>query len=97
MLERIAAFIEPTIDEEPPNPRSNRLADLWNLLKLGKRFRGLGSEMEEAIRVLTAPANHILDDWFESEQLKTTLPAPPRPTNHQRDSVQVGLDEGEER
>ena len=73
MLERIAAFIEPTIDEEPPNPRSNKLSDLWQLFKLGKRFRGLGSEMEEAIRVLTAPANHILDEWFVSEQLKTTL------------------------
>ena len=73
MLERIAAFIEPTLDEEPPNPQSNKLSDLWRLFKLGKRFRNLGSEMEEAIRVLTAPANHILDEWFESEQLKTTL------------------------
>ena len=73
MLERIAAFIEPTIDDEPPNPRSNKLSDLWRMFQLGKRFRGLGSEMEEAIRVLTAPANHILDEWFESEQLKTTL------------------------
>lgn len=73
MLERIAAFIEPTLDEEPPNPGSNKLSDLWQLFKLGKRFRGLGSEMEEAVRILTAPANHILDEWFESEQLKTTL------------------------
>ncbi len=73
MLERVAAFIEPTIDEEPPNPRSNRLSDLWNLLKLGRRFRGLGADMEEAVRVLTAPANLILDEWFESEELKTTL------------------------
>ena len=39
MLERIAAFIEPTLDEEPPNPQSNKLSDLWRLLKLGKRFR----------------------------------------------------------
>ena len=29
--------------------------------------------MEEAIRVLTAPAQVILDEWFESEELKTTL------------------------
>ena len=31
------------------------------------------------------------------EQLEAALPAPPRPADHQRDSVQVGLDEGEER
>jgi len=29
--------------------------------------------MAEAVRVLTAPATVILDEWFESEELKATL------------------------
>ncbi|HBU48932.1 MAG TPA: amine oxidase [Myxococcales bacterium] len=73
MLERVAAFIEPTIDQEPPDPQSKRLGELWKTLKLGLNFRKLGPDMEEAIRVLTAPAQVILDEWFESEELKTTL------------------------
>ena len=29
--------------------------------------------MADAVRVLTAPATVILDEWFESEELKATL------------------------
>jgi len=73
MLDRVAEFIEPTLDEEAPNPQTKKLGELWRLMRLGMSFRGLGEDMADALRVLMEPAKVILDEWFESEELKTTL------------------------
>jgi phytoene dehydrogenase-like protein len=73
MLERVAAFIEPTLVETPPDPWSGRLRDLWQLGKLAWRFSRLGRDGPAAIEILTGAARPILDRWFESEQLKVTL------------------------
>src|SRR6516162_6109864 len=73
MLLRVAEFLEPLLDETPPNPFSNRLGDLWRLAKIGWRFRKLGKDAAAAVEVLTGAARPILDRWFESEQLKITL------------------------
>jgi len=73
MLLRVAEFIEPLLDETPPNPFANRIGDLWRLAKIGWRFRKLGKDAAAAIEVLTGAARPILDRWFESEQLKVTL------------------------
>src|SRR5437588_9811864 len=73
MLLRVAEFIEPTLDETPPDPFSGRLGDLWALAKIGWRFRKLGTDAAAAVEILTGAARPILDRWFESEQLKVTL------------------------
>jgi phytoene dehydrogenase-like protein len=73
MLLRVAEFIEPLLDETPPNPFSNRPGELWRLAKIGWRFRKLGTDAAAAVEVLTGAARPILDRWFESEQLKVTL------------------------
>ena len=70
---RVAEFLEPLLDETPPNPMSNRVGDLWRLAKIGWRFRKLGKDAAAAVEVLTGAARPILDRWFESEQLKVTL------------------------
>ncbi|HEX4590856.1 MAG TPA: NAD(P)/FAD-dependent oxidoreductase [Gemmataceae bacterium] len=72
-LLRVAEFLEPLLDETPPDPFSNRLGDLWQLAKIGWRFRKLGKDAASAVEVLTGAARPILDRWFESEQLKVTL------------------------
>jgi hypothetical protein len=69
----VAAFIEPTLMETPPDPWSGRWRDLWQLAKLGWRFSKLGRDGPAAIEILTGAARPILDRWFESEQLKVTL------------------------
>ena len=61
MLERVASVLEPLLDQEAPDPMSNRLGDLWRLFQTGRSFRGLGSDLEEAVRIMTAPATQILD------------------------------------
>jgi phytoene dehydrogenase-like protein len=73
MLERVADFMEPMLIQTPPNPWSGRLRDLWQLAKIGWRFRKLGYQSRQVIDILTGAIRPILDRWFESEQLKVTL------------------------
>jgi phytoene dehydrogenase-like protein len=73
MLERVAAVVEPTITMTPPDLLRPGLADLGKLLSLGRAFRRLGLAAGEAVEILTGAARPILDRWFESEQLKSTL------------------------
>ena len=74
MLTRVADFLEPMLTQTPPDPFSNRVGDLWKLAKTGWGFRGLGKNVAtEAIEILTGAARPILDRWFESDQLKSTI------------------------
>jgi phytoene dehydrogenase-like protein len=73
MLERVAAFLEPTLMQTPPNPWSFRPGNLLKLARLGMSFARLGTDGQKAIEILTGAATPILHRWFESEQLKVTL------------------------
>ena len=74
MLERVADFIEPTLEMTPPNLWSWKPKDLWKLAQLGLKFRKLGqADGAAAIEILTGAMRPILDRWFESEELKATL------------------------
>ncbi|PWU12300.1 MAG: amine oxidase [Verrucomicrobia bacterium] len=73
MLERIAAFLEPMLMQTPPNPWSNAPGNLLRLARTAWDFRKLGADGPAALEILTGAANPILDRWFESEELKTTL------------------------
>jgi len=74
MLTRVADFLEPMLIQTPPDPFANRIGDMWKLAKTGWGFRGLGRNVAtEAIEILTGAARPILDRWFESDQLKSTI------------------------
>src|SRR5438445_740975 len=73
MLERVASFLEPMLVQTPPNPWSNAPGNLLELAKMAWNFRKLGADAKQAIEILTGAANPILDRWFESEQVKTTI------------------------
>src|SRR5215510_5347107 len=74
MLERVAGFIEPTLDMTPPDLLHPGPRDLLRLLRLGRSFGRLGdAAASEAVELLAGPARPILDRWFESEELKATL------------------------
>jgi phytoene dehydrogenase-like protein len=73
MLEHVAAFLEPLLDETPPDPWGG-VGDLWRLGQTALKFRKLGRAVgAEAIEVLTGAAKPILDRWFESDELKATI------------------------
>ncbi len=84
MLERIAECLEPALVQTPPDLLP--LPASWRSIGLGKKFRDtktayhlhqslkrLGETIPEAIELLTGPALPILNRWFESDVLKSTL------------------------
>jgi phytoene dehydrogenase-like protein len=73
MLDRVARVIEPMLLETPPDPWSSSPRDWWKLARTAWHARGLGGDGNTALEILTGAANPILDRWFESEILKTTL------------------------
>jgi len=73
MLTRVADFLEPLLDQTPPNPWGG-LGDSLRLGKIAWNFRKLGAVLGgEAIEILTGAATPILDRWFESDVLKATI------------------------
>src|SRR5437588_72288 len=60
MLERVAAFIEPTLTQTPPNPWSFRPRNLMQLARLGLGFARLGTDGQRAVEILTSAATPIL-------------------------------------
>lgn len=77
MLDRIARFVEPVLDMAPPDLAATegreRVEALGDLAKLGWRAMRLGRDLPRLLEVWVAPAARILDRWFESEPLKSTL------------------------
>jgi phytoene dehydrogenase-like protein len=76
MLEKVASAVEPTLNVIPPNILKIGITSIGTMLKMyqiGQPFLKLGTDLGEAIEVLTGPARTILDRWFESEELKGTL------------------------
>ena len=84
LLERIAECLEPVLDKTPPDLLP--LPADWRSIPLSKKFRdakagysifqalkSLGSDMPEAIEILTGAARPILERWFESDVLISTL------------------------
>lgn len=73
MLAELCEVIEPTLDAPPLDPLSNRPGDLLAMLKLGRRARKLGNRLYRLVSMLAGSASSLLDEWFESEELKVTL------------------------
>jgi len=75
-LTRLTSFFEPYLDAPPPGPSltwAERMHQLRTAGKLVKNAVRLGREVLDFHEILTAPASRILDRWFESEPLKSTL------------------------
>lgn len=70
-LQRLAAYLQPFFMETPPDPGQRGLARLLELLRVGKRFRGIrGDEIAAMLRFLTGSLGDFLDQEFESEPVK---------------------------
>jgi phytoene dehydrogenase-like protein len=73
LLERVAAALEPTLDAPPPQlpPRHPRdLIPWWLALRAALR---LGRSLPRASQVLLGAARPLLEEFFESEPLRSTL------------------------
>ncbi|MDQ3919421.1 MAG: NAD(P)/FAD-dependent oxidoreductase [Acidobacteriota bacterium] len=73
---RIGRVLAPLMERTPPSVDSPTLADLWNLGKLGRDFRGLGKR--DAYRLLRWGPMAVADlvaEWFETELLRAVVAA----------------------
>ncbi|HEU4401925.1 MAG TPA: NAD(P)/FAD-dependent oxidoreductase [Candidatus Polarisedimenticolia bacterium] len=75
-LARLADFLRPTLAMTPPDINAPGVGDLLDLLKVGGRFRKLPLEDKRLlVKAMTMSCADLLDEWFESNELKASLAA----------------------
>ncbi len=73
-LKQLAAYLQPFFLEPPPNTEATGLAGLLEIIRVGKRMRGLnGKQISGLITFLTGSLEQLLDRYFESEQVKRLI------------------------
>ena len=73
-LGEMAGILEPLLLTTPPKIGSRHPLDLLDQLKLAWRMRGLDvPRVGELTRLMTMSAWDLLDDWFESPQIKGAM------------------------
>ena len=73
-LKVLARYLQPFFLEPPPNTEATGLAGLLEILRVGKRMRGLnGRKISELTAFLTGSLEQLLDRYFESEQVKRLI------------------------
>ena len=85
----IADVVWPLFTQVPPRIGSLRPADLLGTMKVAWRARGLGVRgVADLTRLFSSSINDLLDDWFESdelrERLRTRRPSAPGPAPARR-------------
>ena len=73
-IERLASFVEPLLLKPPPNLPPRGPGDLASLAEVaGRALRLSRREVGALARIFSASVDEILDEWFESEELKVAL------------------------
>jgi phytoene dehydrogenase-like protein len=73
---KLAAFLENVYALTPPQITTTHPAEMWSLLMLGRKLRGLGKrDMLEMVRALPMSVYELLMDWFETDALKGVIGA----------------------
>ena len=71
-LKKLARYLQPFFLEPPPEVEMDGLQSWWNLLRVGKRFRGItNTEIAQLISFLTGSLGDFLDRNYASEKIKT--------------------------
>lgn len=71
-LKKLARYLQPFFMEPPPEWDGDGVSGWIELLRVGKRFRGItGREVAQLISFLTGSLGEFLDRNYESEKVKT--------------------------
>ncbi|HTV60721.1 MAG TPA: NAD(P)/FAD-dependent oxidoreductase [Verrucomicrobiae bacterium] len=71
-LKKLARYLQPFFLEPPPDPGARGFDGWWELLRVGKRFRGItGGEAAQLVSFLTGSLGDFLDRHYESDKIKT--------------------------
>ncbi len=73
-LKKLARYLQPFFLEPPPQVDGRGLGGLMELLRVGRRFRGIsGEEIGQMVSFLTGSLGEFLDRNFEHEKVKTLM------------------------
>jgi phytoene dehydrogenase-like protein len=73
-IERLAQVVETMLLEAPPPFPPHGIGDYLDYLKYVGRLRKLSAdELSGLVKIFTESASDLLDEWFESEEIKVTL------------------------
>jgi len=73
-LEKLAVVVESLLLVTPPEFPPASVGGFVDWLKLAGRLRGLSAaELTGLVKIFTQSASDLLDDWFESPEVKVTL------------------------
>jgi phytoene dehydrogenase-like protein len=76
-ITRYSQLIRKTLLRTPPDPTSFRPRDIMELLYLARQFWKLGEkELYEYVRFFTMSAADFLEDYFESDMVKSAMASP---------------------
>jgi phytoene dehydrogenase-like protein len=71
-LKRLARYLQPFFMEPPPEIDTRSLQGWGDLLRVGKRFRGIrNAEIAQLVAFLTGSLGEFLDKNYETETMKT--------------------------
>ena len=71
-LKKLARYLQPFFLEPPPEVSTSTVKGWSDLLRVGKRFRGVSSaEISQLVSFLTGSLGEFLDHNYESEKIKT--------------------------
>ena len=73
LLDRVARWLEPLLDETPPDPPRLRARDLALAWRIARGAFALRRDLPEIASLLLGPARATLEGWFTSEPLRATL------------------------
>ena len=70
----LSAVLGPLLSQTPPKLGSRRWRDVLDTVRLAWRYRGLDVRgVGDVTRLMTMSITDLLDDWFESPQVKAAL------------------------
>ena len=71
-LKKLARYLQPFFLEPPPDVQAHGLNGMLELMRIGKRFRGIsGDEIAQLTAFFTGSLGDFLDRHYESEKIKT--------------------------
>ncbi|HEX6259022.1 MAG TPA: NAD(P)/FAD-dependent oxidoreductase, partial [Woeseiaceae bacterium] len=73
-LRELATYLQPFFMEPPPDPYKSGAGRLLEVLRIGRRFRGLqGDQVASFVRFLTGSLGEFLDRHFRSDAVKRLI------------------------
>lgn len=73
-LEKLGAFLAPLMEITPPSIEDPAAGELWELLKIGRRFRALGSiDGHRLLRWMPMAVADLVGEFFSSDLLQAAV------------------------